>query len=263
MRLQNAQESEAPRIVGNSSNVGGSGQTGPYMPFYRVSDTPKQQGSTTNERPFYWIDGDKKFYAQAYTTESEVTILLQFPEGNIVREQTTACDSATLEWQACSSVRTTGSGGSVLRVTNTGQGWCMFWLEMTCLGGVVPKTAPEVSLAAGNSTLVNYDVFSATVGDFSCTVDMKNNMEQTIASAAGNCSVVNYNRQTESAGIGVIPSCGVDCPLVGKNKTGHPHFPPFWFWYLLGGLVAAFAAGMGIYYFYINKKDQLEGKKKV
>lgn len=263
MRLQNAQESEPPKIVGNSSNVGGSGQTGPYMPFYRVSDTPKQEGSTTQERPFYWIDGNKKFYAQAYTTESEVTILLQFPEGNIVREQTTACDSATLEWQACSSVRTTGSGGSVLRVTNTGQGWCMFWLEMTCSGGVVPKTAPEVSLAAGNSTLVNYDVFSATVGEFSCTVDMKNNMEQTIASAAGNCSVVNYNRQTESAGIGVIPSCGVDCPLVGKNKTGHPTFPQFWFWYLLGGLVGTFAVGMGIYYFYANKKDQLEDKKKV
>jgi hypothetical protein len=116
---------------------------------------------------------------------------------------------------------------------------------MTCSNGVVPKTAPEVSLGPGNSTLVNYDVFSATVGNFECEVTLKNNMEHVLDSASGNCSVVNYNRQTESAGVGVIPSCGVDCPMVGKNKSKHPPIPWVWIVSIAGALLVVYIVYKG------------------
>jgi len=235
MKLQNLQSNQAPNIVNGSKNTGGPGLTGPYMPWYGVQGAPTREGSTKVQRPFYWIDGAKMFHAQAYRTKSKVTVLLQFPQDNIVREQTVPCNSAELEWMACSSVRTTGSGGAVLRVKNTGAGWCMFWLNMSCDGNVVPYEAPSLSLASQNSSNINYRTFASTVGAYECSVSLKNNNGEVVGSASGNCTVVNYHRATSSAGIGVIPSCGVDCPQIGKNKTRKPGIP-LWVWIVLAGV---------------------------
>jgi len=220
MMLQNEQYNNADD---------GSRKIGPFQPWFQegaeLPKSPKGDGS----RSFYWIDGKMKFRAQAYSTRSNVMILVQMPADDVAVVQTTSCDTIEASWDGCSTIQTSATGGPNIKIKNTGSGYCTFWWNVVeCTRGaggpdpvILADAAGYTTLKAGEQTTRILPVTPGTsLEPFTCTVKVRNDDNAVLKTISGECNVTKWSIEANQAGIEVTNGCGESCSKgPGTNKT--------------------------------------------